>query len=163
MDKMYLEAIDAAYFLLEEKKAEILSLLVRNRYRAADGWFNGHYHKNEIGEWVRESYPIPVIHVAGLCDIEIGFDKISVSAKLTRGDAVAYDYDRLSGYSFEAYGVEDYLRDFYHPGQSYEQLKTSVKNSGETEIGLSFLFPTEVDGEALIALVALLDQEGFYY
>ena len=48
------------------------------------GWFNGHYHKDAAGEYQKDVYPIPVISVMGLCDIEIDFDGTTVTAKLSR-------------------------------------------------------------------------------
>lgn len=57
---------------------------------------------------MRESYPIPVVEVRGFCDIEISFDKISVSAKLKREKALEYSYDKISRYPFEVDGQEMY-------------------------------------------------------
>lgn len=162
MENAYWEAIDAAYFALEEKKAEVAAILLRNRYRTSESWYNGHYRKNAIGEWIRESYPIPVLTVLGLCDIEIEFDKISVSTKLERGRAMEYDYEKLNEFTFEAYGVEDYLMDFYQSGQNFRKIKANVEKSGEAEVGYSFLLPTEICEDELVKLLTLLDQEGFY-
>jgi len=89
MDKQRLNEI---YYPLDLKQAE-LDALFRGDFRLESGWYNGHYHKNETGNWCRESYPIPVIGVKGLCDIEIPFDKISVSTKLKRDAALAYPFE----------------------------------------------------------------------
>ena len=66
-------------------------------------------------------------------------------------------------YEFETYGVEDYLSDYYHPGQSVQEFKDSINTSSEAEIGLSFSFPLEVTGQELFGFVKLLRREGFYY
>lgn len=116
MDKQLLKEINDAYYRLELKQAEIVHSLSHRIFELESGWYSGHYHKDENGNWFRESYPIPVIGVKGFCDIEIQFDKISVSTKLNRTAALAYSFDKFAEQEFEAYGVEDYLADFYHPG-----------------------------------------------
>lgn len=116
MEKELLNVINAAYDRLETKQAEIVHALSHGKDELRSGWYNHHYHKDDRGNWTREAYPIPVIGVNGVCDIEIHSDTISVTAKLKRGAALAYSFEEFAGYPFEAYGVEDYLADYYHPG-----------------------------------------------
>ena len=163
MDKEWLNEINSAYNRLEMKNAEIIHALFHRIFELESGWFNGHYHKNDDGEWHRESYPIPVISVKGFCDIEIQFDKITVSTKLKRDAALAYSFEKFSEYEFEAYGVEDYLTDFYHDGQMIQEMKENISACDEAEIGFSFIFPFEVDGKQIFEFVKLLRREGFYY
>ena len=70
------------------------------------GYYSGHYHKNTEGKYVMDFFPIPVVSVKGVCDIEIDLDKVSVSTKLRREVALNYEYEKLSVYEFEAYGVD---------------------------------------------------------
>lgn len=163
MDNELLHEINAAYHRLEKKQAEVAHALSHRLFELETGWYNGHYHKNDSGEWRRESYPIPVISVKGLCDIEIQFEKISVSAKMERDAASAYSYMKLSEYEFEVYGVEDYLADFYHKGQTIQELKENICACDEDEIGFSFVFPCDAEGEQIVDFVELLRREGFYY
>lgn len=159
MDKQQLNEI---YYPLDLKQAE-LNALFRGDFRLESSWYNGHYHKDETGNWCRESYPIPVIGVKGLCDIEVPFDKISISTKLKRDAALGYPFEKLAGYEFEAYGVENYLTDFYHPGQTAQDLRENIRTCNEKEIGFSFVFPLDRDGKQIFEFVKLLQQEGFYY
>lgn len=159
MDKQQLNEI---YYPLDLKQAE-LNALFRGDFRLESSWYNGHYHKDETGNWCRESYPIPVIGVKGLCDIEVPFDKISISKKLKRDAALGYPFEKLAGYEFEAYGVENYLTDFYHPGQTAQDLRENIRACNEKEIGFSFVFPLDRDGKQIFEFVKLLQQEGFYY
>lgn len=159
MDKQQLNEI---YYPLDLKQAE-LNALFRGNFELKSSWYNGHYHKDESGNWCRESYPIPVIGVKGLCDIEIPFDKISISTKLKRDAALGYPFEKLAGYEFEAYGVENYLTDFYHPGQTAQDLRDNIRACNEKEIGFSFVFPLDRDGKQIFEFVKLLQQEGFYY
>lgn len=118
---------------------------------------------DETGNWFRESCPIPVIDVKGLCNIEIPFDKITISTKLKRSAALAYPFEKFAGLEFEAYGVEDYLTDFYHSGQTTQELQENIRACDEKEIGFSFVFPFDVDGEQIFEFVKMLRREGFYY
>lgn len=124
---------------------------------------NGHYHRAYDGTWVRESYPIPVLSVKNLCDIEVHFDRISLSTKLRRTVALDFSFAPVAGFPFEAYGVEDYLADLYHPGQSIQDLKENVLACNESELGFSFPLPFDSNGVQVLDLVQLLKREGFYY
>ena len=163
MDKELLKEINAVYYRLEVKQAEITHALFHRIFELESGWYNGHYHKGEDGNWLRESYPIPVIGIKGICDIEIQFDKISVSTKLKRNTALPYSFEKFAGYEFEAYGVDDYLSDFYHPGLTVQELKENIRACGEKEIGFSFVFPFDVEGKQIFEFVKLLRHEGFFY
>ena len=157
------DSLNEAYLALEAKHNEIIRALIHRIFELESGWYNGHYQKDPDGKWVRDAYPIPVITVKGLCDIEIQFDRISVSTKLKREMALEYPFDKLMDYEFEAYGVEDYLSDYYHPGRSVHELKANIGASSEAEIGLSFLFPLEITGQEIFEFVKLLRREWFYY
>ena len=163
MDKQILNEINTAYHRLELKQAELVRALSHRIFELESGWYNGHYQKDETGNWFRESYPIPVLGVKGLCDIEIPFDKISVSTKLKRNAALAYPFEKFVGYEFEAYGVDDYLADLYHSGQTMQDLQENIRACDEKEIGFSFVFPFDVDGKQVFEFVKLLRREGFYY
>ena len=127
------------------------------------GYYSGHYHKNTEGKYVMDFFPIPVVSVKGLCDIEIDLDKVSVSTKLRREVALNYEYEKLSVYEFEAYGVDEYLDDFYVKGNTYSELVENIASSKEKEIGFSFLFSGDVDAEVIYKCVKFLRKEGFFY
>lgn len=163
MEREALRELNAAYDRLERKQAELVRTLSHRIFELKFDWYNGHYHKGDKGNWIREAYPIPVIGVKSVCDIEIQFDKISISTKLTRDAALAYSFEKFSKYEFEAYGVEEYLTDLYHAGQTVGELKENIRACDEKEIGFSFLFPFEVAGKQLCEFVKMLRREGFYY
>lgn len=162
MDTNLLQDLQRCYAGLEAKSAQI-SQALRGTFPLESGWYNGHYHRDHDGGWVRESYPIPVLTVKNLCDIEVHFDRISLSTKLRRCAALDFSFVPVAGYDFEVYGVEDYLADFYHPGQTIEALKENLLACNEPELGFAFTFPFDVDGAEILELVQLLRQEGFYY
>lgn len=142
---------------------QISHALFHRLFEPESEWYNGHYHKNDSGNWVRESYPIPVIGVKGLCDIEIHFDKISVSTKLKRSAALEYSFEKFADYDFEAYGVEDCFADFCHAGQTLAEMKENILPCDEKEICFSFVFPFEIEGNQIFEFVKLLRREGFFY
>ncbi len=163
MDKQLLNEMNNAYYILELKEAEIFHALFHRIFDLESGWYSGHYYKDNNSKWFLTSYPIPVIDVRGFCDIEIGFDKISISTKLKRDRTLTYSFEKFENYEFEVYGVNHYLLDFYHSGQSLCVLKDNVNASDEEEIGFSFVFPFDVDGKEIFEFVELLRREGFYY
>ena len=148
------------YDRLETRSGQLFHALFHRVFELEVGWYSGHYHKMEDGNWTREAYPIPVIGVKGFCDIEVQPDHISVSTKLERSTALNYSFVKFAEYDFEAYGVEDYLADFYHPGQTIEELKENIRACQEQEIGFSFSFPFDVNGQRMYEFVNLLRREG---
>jgi len=158
-----IKEMNAVYALLDEKCREIGCALSDKAFRLRSGWFNGHYYKNDDGTWWCSACPIPEVDVIDLCDVEIHFDKIVVTSKLEREKVLGYSFDKFMDYRFEAYGVEDYLSDYFQPGQSVQLMKDKITAGKEKEIGFSFEFPFETRGEQLVEFVKLLQREGFYY
>jgi hypothetical protein len=159
----FLSQLQVAYYRLDMKYHQMWNGLYHRIFTLDGGWFNGHFERSLNGGWVSQSYPLPVISVKGYCDVEIGFDKITVSTKRKRADALSYSYKKVLDYSFEAYGVDDYLQDYYRPGDTIEAMKTAISQSNEDEIGFSFTLPWETNQEQIYEFVKLLRREGFYY
>ena len=158
-----MEALNKLYYRMELKQQELFQGLYHRVFELKCGFFNGNYHRNKAGEYVREAFPIPIVEVRGYCDVEINVEDITVSTKLAKQKATEYNYDKLNGYSFEVYGVEGYLDDFYKPGMTTKELQEAIKNSKEKEIGFSFRFKYDVNGEEMYEFVKMLRREGFYY
>lgn len=159
----WLDGINRVYYALDMKRAQLCSALYHRIFEIESGWYNGHYHKDNNGNWFRESYPIPVISVKGFCDIEIQFDEITVTTKRKRAAALDYSYEKIRVYPFVAYGAEDYLSDSYHEGQTIQDLKKNISESDAGEIFFSFSFPLDVDWKVIFEFVKLLRRENFYY
>lgn len=159
-----LNEINAAYAQLEARMLAVCGSL-RNRNRMFEpecGWYNGHYSLGE-GGWVRQAYPIPVVSVKGLCDIEISFSGMTLTTKLSRARALEYSFDKLADYDFEAYGVEDYLCTLRSAGESLEAFKRNLASTVEQEIFISFTIPDDMTGDEIYNFAKLLKCEGFYY
>ena len=159
------DELNAIYRELENRMHKIVAPFtsLHKGFDFSCGYYSGHYHKNAEGKYVMDFFPIPVVTVKGLCDIEIDLDKVSVSTKLKREVAVNYSYEKLSDYKFEAYGVDGYLDDFYVKGNAYAEFVENIASSKEEEIGFSFLFSREADAEVIYKCVKFLRKEGFFY
>lgn len=159
-----IQLLNQLYRPMEETRSQLVSTLRAQGIPLSSGYYNGHYfQKDTAGSYVKDDYPIPVISAQGLWDMEIDFRGISISTKLSRAQALAYDYSRLAPYPFEAFGVADYLLELYTPGMSFDDLRSHIHASAETEIGFSFPLSPTADIEDILHLVALLSSEGFYY
>ncbi len=160
---MQMEELNAVYFPLAQRQKEFLAILSQQNVPFSSGWFNGHFSKRSDGSYQMDYFPIPVVSITGLCDIELNFDSVTVSTKLSRENALRFCFEDFPDIPFEAYGVEDYLADFYLAGMTAAQLRQNIERSRETEIGFQFRFPTDVAGEALCAFAGLLREKQFYY
>ncbi len=163
MEREAINKVNELYRELELKKAKIVSAIFRGAFEIDSGWYSGHYRKDENGKLVIDAYPIPVVSVKGLCDIEVSFDGVSLTTKLKREDALSYSYDKIMGREFEAFGTEDYLNSFYEEGKTIEELKSNVSKSEEKEISFAFKIPEETGKDELYEFLKLLKKEGFYY
>ncbi len=158
------EQLNRIYRPLDEKAHEYLSEMTKlhGGFGIESGFYNGHYHKNYEGNYQIDAYPIPVISVKGLCDIEIDFDRISITSKLSKEQAVSFDWKVLGNIEFEAYGVDDYLQD-YGDNQSAGEISKTVQASVEKEFFISLYFPFSERAESVVKLIRKLQKNGFYY
>lgn len=147
------------YRKLDEKAREISQLL----YNSTFGYYNGHYYRNKSGDYEIDYFPIPVITIKDTCDIEINFDQISVTTKLTRDGALSYEFEKVKVYRFEAYGVKEYLNDFYIAGNTIDTMIEKIRESQEENIFFSFYFPYEVASNSICEFVKFIKTEGFFY
>ena len=150
--------LNEIYQNLDSKAKEISKIL-----NCDFGYYNGHYYKDESGNYKTDYFPIPVISLKGICDIEIGLNQISVTTKLTRVRAISYNFDKVKSYSFEVYGVENYLDDFYLAGDTITAMIEKIKSSHEENIFFTFYFPYETASSSVCEFVDFIREEGFFY
>lgn len=156
--------LNQIYRPLDEKVHELIAKLTKlhGGFKVTSGFYNGHYHKNAAGLYQADTYPIPVISVMGLCDLEIDLDCITVTTKLSKEQIARFDWNTLGDVRFEVYGVEDYLHD-YGNEQAVDEIKGSVLPSEEREFFVSFSFPTTTGGEEIMRFLRMLQKNHFYY
>lgn len=150
--------LNEIYEKLDEKAHKLCDI-----FHCTFGYYNGHYHKNQDGEYEIEYFPIPVLSIKGLCDIEIGFNQISVTTKLLRDKAISFNYNKVKGYPFEAYGVENYLDDFFLAGDTIERRIDKILKSKEENIFFSFYFPNNADTDTICEFIEFIARDGFFY
>lgn len=155
--------LNQTYYPLYTKSVELVSVLRRHGFAAELGWYNGHYHRDESGQFQMDYFPIPVIRLKGFCDIEFDIAQISISSKLKRNNALHYTFEKMKNISFEAFGVEDYLASYYDSNMTIKQLHKNIQESRENDIGFSFSFSLNISNEDLLAFVKFLRCEGFFY
>ena len=150
--------LNEIYKKLDGKAQDISKLL-----HCTFGYYNGHYHKNTAGNYEIDYFPIPVISVKGLCDVEIELNHISIATKLSRNRAISYNFEKIKSYNFEAYGVENYLDDFYLAGDTISSMIEKIKASKEENVFFSFYFPFEVSACIVSEFVNFIGKEGYFY
>ncbi|MDE7264118.1 MAG: hypothetical protein K2N64_05615 [Anaeroplasmataceae bacterium] len=150
--------LNEVYEKLDKKAHEFCEI-----FHCTFGYYNGHYRKNQDGDYKIEYFPIPVLSIKGLCDIEIGLDQISITTKLSRDKAISYDYNKIKEYPFEVYGVENYLDDFYLSGDTIESMKDKILKSKEQAIFFSFSFPSDVKTITICEFINAIVKESFFY
>ena len=155
--------LNEAYLPLHTQARALVDALTGwHGHRITHGFFNGHYHKAADGQFQMDVYPIPVISVMGLCDIEIDFDGITVTAKLSKAQVEAMDWARFEGAHFEVYGVEDYLLDM-GTEQDMEALVRQARDCSEKEVFVSFSFPLTAAINDMIHFLEFIYSNRFYY
>lgn len=154
------ESLNQLYRPLDEKLHELIAKLTKlhGGFKVTSGFYNGHYHKNAAGLYQADAYPIPVISVMGLCDIEIDFDGITVTTKLSKDQIKAFDWNTLGDARF----AEDYLID-YGNEQVAGQIKNNLLSSDEKEFFVSFSLPSGTDGEEIMRFLRTLQKNNYYY
>ncbi|MGI5898846.1 MAG: DUF3201 domain-containing protein [Christensenellales bacterium] len=130
---------------------------------ARGGFYNNHYVKKE-SDWAVEYYPIPVISVKDVCDIGLDIDRTFVEFKLKKQAALAFDWTIFGEFTFEVYGADDFLNDFYSPDSSIKELKEKdkigkkISLSDEREIAVSIRLGYLAGEDVLLSLVEKLSE-----
>ena len=152
------------YSPIIDKTYKIVSSLTKlhGGFNVVSRFYNGHYHKNSEGSYKEDKYPIPVITISGLCDIEIDFDNICITSKLSKDQIQLLDWNVLKGKHFEVYGLENYLLD-YGNEDDIDTMKNDTLASKEKEFFITIYLPTNIPTEDVIELLRLLKNNGFYY
>ena len=160
MEDTLRQRLNQFYRPMDERMRALSAALARRGLAAEGGWFSGHYTRDSAGQYHRDDFPIPVVTVKGVCDVELGPVLTTVSARLGRDAALALSPEELE-VPFEAYGAEDYLLDLYLPGMAPATLAENIRACGEREIGFSFCLPPDAPAERVLALIEKLARWGF--
>lgn len=136
-----IKMLNEIYLKIQEEKNLITEYLDTENYEYFVGYFPYHSFK-ENDEFYLEYYPIPVITLSDRVDIGVDIDQIYFEFKLSREEAVLFNYKEIEMYHFEVYGIEDYYNDFYDE-ENTETIVSNIENSDEHEVGVSILIVKE--------------------
>ena len=154
--------LNKAYISLINRAKQLNELITNEGFDSSSGFFNGHFVRTMDNNFVEEHFPIPVITIKDLCDIEIGLKYTTITSKLSRNDALSFPFERFQ-LSFEAYGVEDFQTDFYYQGMSFEKFRKNIKASNENEVFFTFFSDKETEPGQIHTFILSLEEKGFFY
>lgn len=162
---MNFEELNAIYEKLDKKYNCIISQFVKihNCFTIKGGYYNHHYYKDESKKYSITFYPIPVISVDSVCDIEINMNSVTVSTKLIKSDALSFDYELIRNYNYEIYGVNEYLEDYKNLDDDIMDVLENINKSNEREIGYSFKFDFDIPPSDVYEFVKFIKNNKFYY
>lgn len=150
------EILNSIYKPLYEKTKLIQVELKKNNYKFEWGYFGQHYIRHNEN-WLLEYFPIPVIDIDGICELGIDLEHIFIEYKILKETAIEYDFNKLSKYKFEVYGVENYLNDFYNEKMNLNDIKSLILESEEREIGISIFLDVETSVEDILEIVKKIE------
>lgn len=158
------DILNRIYAPIVAKSRGLTAALAEHRpaFEIIKGFYNCHYHKNALGEYTADVYPIPVLSIRGLCDIEIDCENISLTAKLAKENITNFDWHKLGGAAFEVYGVKDYLKD-YGDSQNVQAIAARVFSSEEEAFFVTIRFNFNMDNAEIINFIYILQENDFYY
>lgn len=110
-------------------------------------------------DWEQELYPIPLLSLAGVCDIGLDVSRTFIEARLARKEALAMDWQLFSAYEAEVYGSKDCFLDFAAPARAlpFSGLAEKLLQSSEEEVCLCLTLPALTPPEVLLQAVVLLE------
>ncbi len=162
MNTKRMQVLNKTYEPLRTHTHHMLKALTNAGFECKWGYFAQHSVRNG-NEWFLEHYPIPVITIKNVCEIGFDISQTFVECKLKKDDAIAFDFSRFDGFTFEVYGLTDYLNDFYNADQDIRDIHAKIEKSDEKEIGVSLLFdhlePVENLLKAVIKVKEILNAE----
>ena len=136
----------------------VIKHYIRNMYKHKEPTPDNAPHYSE------DNYPIPVIRLSDLCEVEIYTDVISVFTRLKCADVKKLDFSQLAGYTFEAYGYDGgRLIDFSDGGTSPNEIKGKILDSNTEVADFYFDFPFDADENEILTLINLLHKSGFFF
>lgn len=110
-------------------------------------------------------YPIPVVQVGKLCDVEFWLDKIIITARINLKDLAMFDISKLQPYKYEFYGCKKYPFLFYKKNDNidFNRKLNELHESNEKEIGIQIYISQEDSKDSIIKCVNFLRRQNVFY
>lgn len=158
------DMLNALYGPLAHRAEALIAALKKQHveFQITYGFFNGHYHKNLKGAYREDKYPIPVISVIDVCDIEMDFDGITVTTKLLKDQLLSLDLNEMCSFYYEVYGVHDYLSD-YGNRNAVMEIRNNLLSSKDESFFISFSLPDNLKTQDIVLFVSMLKIKEFFY
>lgn len=121
-----------------------------------------HYEDEEYNE---PFYPIPVVQIGKLCDVEFWLDKIIITARINLRDLTMFDISKLQPYEYEFYGCKEYPFLFYKKNDDIDlnEKLNKLHKLNEKEIGIQIYLNQEEGKETIIKCVNFLRKQNVFY
>lgn len=114
-------------------------------------------------EYNKESYPLPVVSVSGLCEIVLNEYEIDINTKISKSNLLKINFDDFKNYDFDIYPTCDYFNDLYEKGMSNKEVLEKIKSSNYKNFGLTFIVPLDMSNMSIRKLINLLKINNFKY
>ena len=158
------DSLNAVYEPLNHRLDGLVKRMRAASERAISaGYYSGHYSRRENGRFEREAFPIPVLTVDGLCDMELHLEHTSITTKIAKADRARLTPAFLKEHRPEVYGVQDYLQDYEYQGLPWPEFQQRLRLSQEEAFFLTFAFPQDAGEEDMVDLVHVLSKLGCFY
>lgn len=112
-------------------------------------------------EYNKESYPLPVVSVSGLCEIVLNEYEIDINTKISKSNLLKINFDDFKNYDFDIYPINDYFNDLYEKGMSNKEVLEKIKSSNYKNFGLTFIVPLDMSNTSIRKLINLLEINNF--
>jgi len=156
--------LNAFYQDMEHRANRILGQFMTLRSRPAElRYYSGHYTKNDSGDYQMDYFPIPVLSIEKLCDIEFHIDQIQITTKIQKEKIHKQDFKTLDAYSFEVYGLNDYTATYGTNHTPVETLIQTIDQSNENVLVFAFIFMNDIEPTKIKSFKDQLERLHFYY
>jgi len=156
--------LNAFYQDMEYRANRIFGQFTTLRSKPAElRYYSGHYTKNDSGDYQMDYFPILVLSIQGLCDIEFHTDQIQITTKIKKSEIHKLDFKTLNPYSFEVYGLKDYTSTYGNNQTPVESLIQTIDHSNETVVVFAFSFSNDIEPIKIKSFTHQLERLHFYY
>ena len=148
-------------------KAQILMNNLNSRiYKSNIGLYCSSLMQYEDEEESDISYPIPIIEINKLCNIEYWLDKVIITCRININDISNIDLDKVNMYNWELYGCREYPYLFHNKNDCKDKFNNKLnelKQLDEKEIGIQIYFNIDEDNEIIINCINKIRNLNMFY
>lgn len=123
------------------------------------------YYEDEQLDEDAVFYPVVVLKIKYLCDVEFWFDKIIFTARMDIHDMLEYDINKLSNLNYDIYGCKEYPYMFYNKNLdiNFKDKLNELIKLDEKEVGIQVYLPIESNNEELGQILNFIRKQKIFY